>query len=89
MVFGTVEILAKFCLDKKIQQHCDIMKHCVFLRNAVVEVVEVYQHDDQEDVFEREPFSALFRTLDGNEGQYIYHRYLHVPMTLRSPCFTK
>ena len=39
-------------------------------RLAVVEVVEMYQHNDTDDVFEREPFSVLIRTTAEDEGQY-------------------
>ena len=39
-------------------------------RLAVVEVVEMYQHNDTDDVFEREPFSVLVRTTAEDEGQY-------------------
>ena len=37
-------------------------------RSEVLEVVAIHQHNDSEDVFEREPFSVQFSTIDG-EGE--------------------
>jgi endonuclease/exonuclease/phosphatase family metal-dependent hydrolase len=46
-------------------------QYAFLYRSAVVEVVEVHQYDDQEDVFEREPFSVLFRTMDTGEEFFL------------------